>query len=114
MPLTISPNAGQPYLGIYFQYRVSPVRVVNLEPGGVADRAGLKLGDEVAGVNGAPVNNLPLLIHLVDNTPAAISLNVRRDGREVAPVTLDVQSGLRKAYLLGLLRPHRRRPAASS
>jgi regulator of sigma E protease len=107
VPLTISPNASQPYLGIYFQYWVSPVKVVNLEPGSVADKAGLKLGDEIAGVNGTPVNNLPLLIHLVDNTPAAISLTVRRDGEEVAPVTLDVQSGLRKAYLLGLLRPYR-------
>jgi regulator of sigma E protease len=107
VPLTISPNASQPYLGIYFQYWVSPTKVVNLEPGSAADKAGLKLGDEVARINDTPVNNLPFLIHLIDNTPTAINLTVQRDCKEVGPITLDVQSGLRKAYLLGLLRPYR-------
>jgi regulator of sigma E protease len=104
--LTVTPKSSQPYLGIFFQYWVSPVKAVNLEPGSPAERAGLKAGDEVIKLNDTPVNNLPLLVNLIDNSPRPISLTVRRDGREAGPFTLDTQSGVQKSSLLRLFRPY--------
>lgn len=104
--LKITPKASQPYLGIFFQYWVSPIKVVNSETGDAAERAGFKLGDEVVRLNNTPVDNLPLLINLIDKTPNRIDLTVRRDGREIGPFTLGIQSGMQKSYLLRLFRTY--------
>ncbi len=68
--------------------------VANLVPGGPAASAGVRPGDVVVGVNGAPVKNGNELTREVAKAHAGddIRLDVYRDGKER---TLTVRSGLR-------------------
>ena len=63
-------------------------RVVHVDPGGVADAAGLRVGDTLETIDGAPVTGtLDYAFHLLDRAPGeTVELGVSRDGepRELA------------------------------
>jgi serine protease Do len=69
-------------------------QVVEIRPGGPAEKAGLQPGDVVVAVNGVPVKSSMEMTHEVSKAQAGqtIHLDVFRDGKER---TIDVRSGTR-------------------
>jgi Do/DeqQ family serine protease len=59
------------------------VGVAQVQPGGPADRAGLRRGDVITGFNGVEINDPNVFRNLVASTApgSAVTLNVLRDGR---------------------------------
>jgi Do/DeqQ family serine protease len=59
------------------------VGVAQVQPGGPADRAGLRKGDVITGFNGVEINDPNVFRNLVASTApgSAVTLNVLRDGR---------------------------------
>jgi regulator of sigma E protease len=75
--------------------------IAAVEPGGPADQAGLKPGDVVAEVNGAPIYNPVALAHQIAKNPGqAVALAVERGGErlrfEMTPVEMDAGEGVRR------------------
>jgi serine protease Do len=68
--------------------------VADLTPGGPADKAGVKSGDVVVGLNGDTVNSATELTRLVAQSHSGDTLHlaILRDGH---PITVDVRSGVR-------------------
>ncbi|HLK26637.1 MAG TPA: Do family serine endopeptidase [Caulobacteraceae bacterium] len=68
--------------------------VADLTPGGPAEKAGVKSGDVVVGLDGQPVNSATELTRLVAQSHAGqvLHLAILRDGK---PVTVDIRSGVR-------------------
>jgi regulator of sigma E protease len=91
-PLT-EPGALLPGLGFEFWYPEIPARVGKVVPGSPAERAGLREGDEIVAVDGAPVADFEGLVGRVQPRPGErIVLDVRRDGEALAvPVQVDSQ-----------------------
>jgi len=75
------PEALLPGLGFdYWRSRVKPI-VSEVSPGTAADRAGLKVGDEILAINGQPIQYFQQLVNQVRPNPGrTITLQVRRDG----------------------------------
>jgi serine protease Do len=69
-------------------------QVIEIRPGGPAEKAGLQPGDVVVAVNGVPVTSSMEMTHEVSkaHVGAIIHLDVFRDGKER---TVDVRSGAR-------------------
>jgi regulator of sigma E protease len=74
------PEALLPGLGFdYWRSRVKPI-VSEVSPGTAADRAGLKVGDEILAIDGQPIQYFQQLVNQVRPNPGrTITLQVRRD-----------------------------------
>ena len=97
--------AGRPWLGVKTQDvtadiarsmgldRPEGVLVTDLYPGGPAERAGLKQGDLITAIDGAPVNDEATLDYRVATREAGaeVSLEVRRGKEAVRTVRLHVE-----------------------
>lgn len=112
--LTVTPKvdpANGAYLGINLTNWISPAKVDVVAPGSLADKAGLKSGDEIVEVNGTAVNSLPeVQANLpITNTGTPLQLMVSRNGQTVGPLTLDPGSNTSGSvnYGFGLYRPFR-------
>ncbi len=68
--------------------------VADLTPGGPADKAGVRSGDVVVGVDGQAVNSATELTRLVaqSHEGQVLHLAILRDGH---PITVDIRSGIR-------------------
>jgi regulator of sigma E protease len=82
-----------------------PLKVKEPAPGGPAERAGLKAGDEILSIDGLQIRSVPALLwYLKDQNGKPATLDVLRAGRELAltvkPEMSDSGDGT-KAYHLG-------------
>jgi S1-C subfamily serine protease len=90
---------GRPWLGVTTDELRGHLFVSAVTKGGPADKAGLKRGDMILGVNGAPVSHLPDLyrrIYAQGNAGTVIPLDVLKDD---AKQRLEVKSANRLDYL---------------
>jgi regulator of sigma E protease len=81
--------------------------VTDLEAGMPAERAGIKVGDEIVSVDGQPIPAVEALIETLKRTQdKPIEITVRRDGQEksftMRPVLTDVPGQQEKRYRVGL------------
>jgi regulator of sigma E protease len=90
--LTIKPNDGAPYLGVYLTPWMQPATVDAVRPGGLADKAGLKNGDIIVEVNGQSVDNTALATALITQSKDPVKIVVTRNGERVGPLTVDSTS----------------------
>jgi regulator of sigma E protease len=75
------PDQLLPGLGLAFWVPRLPPQIGVVEPGGPADRAGLRVGDEVAAVDGRPVEDFEALTREIRSRPGqSLELLVSRDG----------------------------------
>ena len=84
------------------------VTITDLEAGMPAEKAGLKVGDEITAVNGQPVPALEAMIETLKKTKdQPVQLTVLRDGKTqtftVQPVLSDVTGTARKTLSRGHL-----------
>lgn len=90
---------GRPWLGVTTDESRGHLFVSAVTPGGPADKAGLKRGDMILGVNGAPVNHLPDLyrrIYSQGDAGAVIPLDVLKEDEKQR---IEVKSVNRLDYL---------------
>jgi hypothetical protein len=75
----------------------APARVVRVEPDSIADRAGLKPGDELESLDGQPLLSIADLQWVLHNAPATTRLlaTVRREGA-TREATLDLPAAWRR------------------
>jgi regulator of sigma E protease len=98
---------GALYRGLGFDYwqpRVSPVVGV-VSAGGPADRAGLKMGDEIRGIDGAAVHEFADLIRLIEPSAGrTVNVQVKRQGQtlQMAITVGEVADGDRKVGRIGV------------
>ena len=87
------PGALLPGIGFGFWYPEIPARVGKVVPGSPAERAGLREGDEILAVDGAPVEDFEALVGRVQPRPGeSIDLTLLRDGATVeVPVQVESQ-----------------------
>jgi len=80
-------------LGFDFWYPVVPARVGKVMPGSPAERAGLREGDEIRAVGGAPVADFNALVATVQPRPGArLEFTVERDGQTLSvPILVEAQ-----------------------
>jgi regulator of sigma E protease len=83
------------------------VRVTDLEKGMPADRAGMKIGDEILTVDGQPIPALEAMIETLKRTQdKPIAITVRRDGQQktftVQPVLADIPGQRERRYRVGI------------
>jgi len=105
VPLTVTPdpNSSAP-LGVGLTYWVAHAIVTDVKAGSVADKAGLKAGDEIVSVNGTPVNNVPAASSYLSASKSSPVVIVKRNGETLAPMTLEVGDS-QKSYGFGFSRP---------
>ena len=71
------------WIGVRFDRKTT--RVIQVVPGGPAENAGVKIGDQVTSIDGHAVfMDLEAVQIIRGHTPAATSFVVRRDGKDVA------------------------------
>jgi len=85
----------------------SSVTVTELEKGMPAEKAGIKLGDEILSVDGQPVPAIEAMIEMLKSTKdKPVEINVLRDGQQktftLRPVLADVPGQQEKRYRVGL------------
>jgi regulator of sigma E protease len=83
------------------------VTVTDLEEGLPAEKAGIKIGDEILTVDGQPVPALQAMIETLKRTQGKpIEITVRRDGQQktftMQPVLADVPGQQEKRYRVGI------------
>jgi regulator of sigma E protease len=83
------------------------VTVTDLEHGMPAEKAGIKIGDEILSVDGQPIPALEAMIETLKRTAdKPIPITVRRDGQEktftVQPVLADIPGQREKRYRVGI------------
>lgn len=74
----------RPWMGVHINEVDGKVRVVRITKNGPAERAGIKPGDHVVGVDGKPVKSMESLFRLVwarGNAAAVIPLDVVTEGK---------------------------------
>jgi len=81
--------------------------VTDLEPGMPAEKAGIKVGDEILSVDGQPIPAVEALIETLKRTQdKPIEITVRRDGQQktftMRPVLTDIPGQQEKRYRVGL------------
>jgi len=95
------PGALLPGIGFDFWYPEIPARVGKIVPGSPAERAGLRVGDEILAVDGTPVEDFEALVGRVQPRPGErIELQVLRDGGTLA-VPVQVESQREGGRLVG-------------
>ena len=76
-----------------------PAVIAAVEAGGIAEKAGLKKGDRVIGIDGNPVIDSLALIIAVRNSPGKpMALEVMRNGRSVAVSLTPAAEGISKTW----------------
>jgi regulator of sigma E protease len=72
------------HLGLnFYRPRIKPV-VGMVIPGGAGERAGLQVGDEVAGIDGVPLDSWPdMVLKIRDSAGKPLSLEVSRNGQSL-------------------------------
>lgn len=91
-------RAPRPWLGMFTSDAQGDLVVVNVTPGGPADRAGVKAGDIVVRVAGVPISGLSHMYHTMwELGPAGVTIPITVI-RETAGVELNVKSGDRYDY----------------
>lgn len=109
--LTITPRvdpADGAYLGIGLNYYIPTTRIEEVRPGSIAAQAGMQAGDEIVEVDGTRVDNLPEASYLLTRKDAqSHSVQVRRNGEVVGPLTLNVSEAGQRPYGLSFYRPIR-------
>ena len=91
LPMTIVPEAyGPNQMGSAgWEAKESSFPITDLEPGMPAEKAGMKLGDEIIAVDGKPIAGLAAMIESLKRTQGKpIEITVKRDGQ---PLTFTVQ-----------------------
>jgi regulator of sigma E protease len=83
------------------------VTVTELEKGMPAEKAGIKLGDEILTVDGQPIPALEAMIETLKRTQGKpVEITVRRNGQQktftIQPVLADVPGQTEKRYRVGL------------
>ncbi len=83
------------------------VTVTEIEPGMPAEKAGIKVGDEILSIDGQPVPALEAMIETLKRTQGKpIEVTVLRDGQQktftMQPVLADVPGQREKRYRVGL------------
>lgn len=80
----MNPNdIGEP-MGFYFAGSKGPIDLLEVTPGDVADKAGLKAGDQIIGVNRKPVSDINTLTRIIIKSPnKPIQINLLRGADEV-------------------------------
>jgi regulator of sigma E protease len=79
--------------------------ITDLEPGMPAEKAGMKLGDEILSVDGQPIAGLEAMIESLKRTQAKpIQITVKRDGQPLNFTVLPVLSDIRgdSRYRVGI------------
>jgi regulator of sigma E protease len=81
--------------------------VTDLEPNMPAEKAGIKVGDEILSVDGQPIPAVEALIETLKRTQGKpIQITVRRDGQEktftMQPVLTDIPGQSERRYRVGL------------
>lgn len=88
-----TPFPGRPWLGLVLAKTDGPLAIAEVPPGSPAERAGLRVGDVVAAVNGDPVATRAELYRGIwrERPGADIVLTIRREGaaREVRLRAID-------------------------
>lgn len=81
--------------------RIQPVTVDSIVSGLPADKAGLKVGDELVSVAGVSIDNAPMLFQITSNERGeAISVVYKRDGKQnTVNVALRADNTDKKGYL---------------
>ena len=75
--------------GIFVQYEGGPIGIDQISPGTPAEAAGLKAHDAIAAVDGHAFHTVPTLLdYMKSGQGKAIELTIRRDGKELAPITV--------------------------
>jgi regulator of sigma E protease len=83
------------------------VTLTDLEEGLPAEKAGMKIGDEILAVDGQPIPALQAMIETLKRTQGKpIEITVRRDGQQktfiVKPVLADIPGQQEKRYRVGI------------
>jgi regulator of sigma E protease len=83
------------------------VAVTDLEKGMPAEKAGIKIGDEILTVDGQPIPAIEAMIEMLKRTKdKPVEITVRRDGQEktftMQPVLTDISGQQEKRYRVGL------------
>jgi regulator of sigma E protease len=83
------------------------VSVTDLEKGMPAEKAGIKIGDEILTVDGQPIPAIEAMIEMLKRTKdKPVEITVRRDGQEktftMQPVLTDISGQQEKRYRVGL------------
>jgi len=85
-PLQVpEPQQRRPRLGVYLESDTGGVWVRQVAPGSVAEQAGLKAGDRILELNGAPVQRAGQVIRAVRLQPEAkpLEMLLERAGRQL-------------------------------
>ena len=104
---TVTPEAvGPDRIGNAGWQPDGPITVTMIEPDQPAAKAGIKLDDEIVGINGQPVQSTQTMIQkLQQSKDAAVELTVLRKGQQmkfqVAPVLNEIQGSTK--YRIGVL-----------
>jgi len=95
------PGALLPGIGFGFWYPEIPAQVGKVVPASPAERAGLREGDEIVAIDGAPVEDFEALVRKVQPRPGErIELELRRDGATLL-VPVQVESHREGGRLIG-------------
>ena len=106
---TVIPKASGPdqvgYAGMIGQ---APVLVAAVEPGTPAQKAGIRPGDQLLSVNGLPLQAMPALSKILEQTKnAPVDIIFVREGKQsttrIVPELLPSESGSEKTYRIGAL-----------
>ncbi|MBV6417993.1 MAG: Regulator of sigma-E protease RseP [Steroidobacteraceae bacterium] len=89
--------------GIGFQFRQPPIPAVvgTVTPGGPADRAGLREGDEIVAIDGEPIADFRALVARISAAPGASVAVAYRRGGAVASTRLTIASELVDGRTIG-------------
>jgi regulator of sigma E protease len=88
IPLTITPNTSNPFLGVILYPWYSPAKVDDLSPDSAGAHAGLQNGDTIISVNGATVSNNIIAGDLIAKSTGTLTLLVQNAGGQ-RTVTFD-------------------------
>jgi regulator of sigma E protease len=103
---TVVPEAvGQDQVGSAGWLPDAPTTVSDVEAGQPADKAGIKVKDEIVALNGTPIRSTQSMVRMLQQTEdKPVDLTVVRDGKEMkfslAPVLTDVNGS--KKYRIGV------------
>jgi regulator of sigma E protease len=107
------PEALLPGLGFeIWRPRVKPI-IGLVNKGTAGERAGLKVGDEILGIDGEPISHFQQLVNRVKPNPGrTVTLQVRRDGavRDMKVTIGEEAKGGRKTGLIGIAPKDQRIP----
>lgn len=70
--------------GVIFEGLKGDIVVTNLDKGGIAEKNGIKIGDQITEVNGYQIQDLTKLLRIIKNSPnIATKLKIKRDQEDI-------------------------------